>query len=138
MSPLSGSLARQTRSGIPAMILLHFRHRYFKDLNPMTTYTNELKTGLKVRSIKRLRHHRARVHQAWQRPAFTRIKIRNLKTGRVVERTYKSSESLESADVNDLDMQYLYTDGETYHLCLPKHLNNTPFQKPSSAKPNSG
>ena len=51
--------------------------------------------------------------------AFTRVKIRNLKTGRVVERTYKSGETLPSADVADIEMQYLYTDGELWHFMVP-------------------
>lgn len=51
--------------------------------------------------------------------AFTRIKIRNLKTGRVVERTLKSNETLPSADVGDLEMQYLYNDGEHWHFMVP-------------------
>lgn len=51
--------------------------------------------------------------------AFTRIKIRNLKTGRVVDRTLKSNESLASADVADMDMQYLYNDGELWHFMVP-------------------
>jgi elongation factor P len=51
--------------------------------------------------------------------AFNRIKIRNLKTGRVVERTYKSGESVEAADVVELDMQFLYTDGDMWHFMEP-------------------
>lgn len=51
--------------------------------------------------------------------AFTRIKIRNLKTGRVVERTFKSNETLSSADVTDMEMQYLYNDGEHWHFMVP-------------------
>lgn len=51
--------------------------------------------------------------------AFTRIKIRNLKTGRVVERTYKTGESLPSADVSEIEMQYLYNDGELWHFMVP-------------------
>ncbi len=51
--------------------------------------------------------------------AFTRVKIRNLKTGRVVERTYKSGETLPSADVADVEMQYLYHDGELWHFMVP-------------------
>ncbi|RDL44279.1 elongation factor P [Marinomonas piezotolerans] len=50
--------------------------------------------------------------------AFNRIKLRNLKSGRVWERTFKSGESLEAADVMDTDMEYLYTDGEFYHFML--------------------
>jgi elongation factor P len=48
--------------------------------------------------------------------AFNRVKIRNLKTGRVVERTFKSGESVEAADVMDVDLQYLYNDGEMWHF----------------------
>lgn len=48
--------------------------------------------------------------------AFTRIKTKNLKTGRVVERTYKSGETLEGADVSDCEMQFLYHDGEHWHF----------------------
>lgn len=51
--------------------------------------------------------------------AFTRIKIKNLKTGRVVERTYKSGESVEAADVVETDMQYLYNDGDMFHFMVP-------------------
>lgn len=52
--------------------------------------------------------------------AFNRIKIRNLKTGRVIERTYKSGESVEAADVMDVDLEYLYSDGEFWHFMDPK------------------
>jgi elongation factor P len=48
--------------------------------------------------------------------AFNRIKTRNLKSGRVVERTYKSGDTLEAADVADLDAQYLYNDGDEWHF----------------------
>ena len=48
--------------------------------------------------------------------AFNRVKFRNLKTGRVNERTFKSGESVEAADVMELDLQYLYCDGEHWHF----------------------
>jgi len=51
--------------------------------------------------------------------AFNRVKIRNLKTGRVIDRTYKSGESVEAADVMETDMQYLYSDGESWHFMDP-------------------
>ena len=51
--------------------------------------------------------------------AFTRVKMRNLLTGRVWERTFKSNESVEGADVMDRDMEYLYFDGELYHFMVP-------------------
>lgn len=48
--------------------------------------------------------------------AFNRVKIRNLMNGRVVERTFKSGESVEAADVLETTLQYLYTDGEFWHF----------------------
>ena len=48
--------------------------------------------------------------------AFTRVKYRNIKSGRVVEMTMKATDSLEAADVIDTDMQFLYTDGEYWHF----------------------
>lgn len=48
--------------------------------------------------------------------AFNRVKFRNLKNGRVWERTFKSGESLEAADVMESDMEYLYSDGEFWHF----------------------
>ena len=51
--------------------------------------------------------------------AFNRVKLRNLNSGRVWERTFKSGESLEAADVRDHDMEYLYFDGDFWHFMDP-------------------
>ncbi len=53
--------------------------------------------------------------------AFNRVKLRNLKTGRVLERTFKSGDSCESADVVDVELQYLYSDGEFWHFMNPQN-----------------
>ena len=84
----------------------------------MATFsTNEFKSGLKVLlegdpcSI---------LENEFVKPgkgqAFNRVRLRNLKTGRVWERTFKSGESLEAADVMESDMEYLYNDGEFWHF----------------------
>jgi len=52
--------------------------------------------------------------------AFNRVKFRNLKNGRVIERTFKSGESIEGADVVEIEMQYLYTDGEFWNFMTPE------------------
>jgi elongation factor P len=52
--------------------------------------------------------------------AFNRVKVRNLKTSRTIERTFKSGDSVEAADVVDTDMQYLYQDGEFWHFMVPE------------------
>ncbi|MEO8002697.1 MAG: elongation factor P [Arenimonas sp.] len=48
--------------------------------------------------------------------AFTRMKYRFIKSGRIVEMTMKATDDLEAADVMDTDMQYLYSDGEFWHF----------------------
>ncbi|MGY0399062.1 MAG: elongation factor P [Ostreibacterium sp.] len=52
--------------------------------------------------------------------AFNRIKIKNLKNGRVIERTYKSGDSIEGADVMEIEMQYSYFDGDSYVFMHPE------------------
>ncbi len=84
----------------------------------MTSYsTNEFKGGLKLLvdgepcSI---------LENEFVKPgkgqAFNRVKFRNLLNGRVWERTFKSGESLPGADVLEIDMEYLYEDGEFWHF----------------------
>lgn len=48
--------------------------------------------------------------------AFVRCKIKNIKTGSVIERTFRPSEKVPKAHIERKDMQYLYSDGELYHF----------------------
>ena len=50
--------------------------------------------------------------------AFNRVKLRNLKSGRVIDRTFKSGESEQAADVVETQMQFLYSDGEYWHFMV--------------------
>ncbi|HEB27176.1 MAG TPA: elongation factor P [Porticoccus sp.] len=88
----------------------------------MATYsTNEFKNGLKLMvegdpcTI---------IENEFVRPgkgqAFSRVKFRNLKTGRIWERSLKSGESLEAADVMEMEMDYLYNDGEFWYFMEPE------------------
>ena len=88
----------------------------------MASYsTNEFKGGLKIMldgdpcSI---------IENEFVKPgkgqAFNRVKIRNLITGRVLEKTFKSGESVDGADVHETEMQYLYTDGEFWYFMDPE------------------
>jgi elongation factor P len=52
--------------------------------------------------------------------AFARVKMRRLLTGSRVEKTFKSTDSCEGADVVDTNMTYLYNDGEFYHFMHPE------------------
>ncbi len=52
--------------------------------------------------------------------AFNRVKLRNLRSGRVIDKTFKSGETVEAADVVERPMQYLYSDGEQWHFMDPE------------------
>lgn len=83
--------------------------------------TNEFKSGLKIMldgdpcSI---------VENEFVKPgkgqAFNRVKFRNLKSGRVIEKTFKSGESVDAADVMEVELQYLYNDGTVWHFMNQK------------------
>jgi elongation factor P len=86
----------------------------------MATYsTNEFKSGLKLilegdpYSI---------VENEFVKPgkgqAFNRVRMRNLKNGRILEKTFKSGETVEAADVMDTEMQFLYYDGARWHFMV--------------------
>ncbi|MCG6939515.1 MAG: elongation factor P [Gammaproteobacteria bacterium] len=87
----------------------------------MATYsTNQFKNGLKIildgdpcsitENI---------VVKPGKGQAFNRIKAKNLKTGRVLERTFKSTENVDAADVDEMNVEYLYSDGEYWHFMEP-------------------
>ena len=61
--------------------------------------------------------------------AFTRVKYRLIKSGRVQEVTMKSTDSVEAADVIDTDMQYLYADGEYWHFMNPESFEQVQADK---------
>ncbi len=83
--------------------------------------TNEMKSGTKVLidgnpcSI---------IDNEYRKPgkgqATNSIKYRNLKNGRVIEVTLKSGDTLEAADVEDIEFQYLYNDGEFWTFMNPE------------------
>lgn len=56
--------------------------------------------------------------------AFVRVKIKNLKTGSIVEKTLRPQEKFSKAHIEHLEMQYLYGDGEFFHF-----MNNTNFEQ---------
>ncbi|MDF2613642.1 MAG: translation elongation factor [Clostridia bacterium] len=48
--------------------------------------------------------------------AFVRCKLKNIKTGNVLEKTFRPNEKMPKAHIERKDMQYLYADGELYHF----------------------
>ncbi|NGX50776.1 MAG: Elongation factor P [Chlamydiae bacterium] len=76
--------------------------------------TNEFKTGMKIELD---RDPYTIVGVEFVKPgkgqAFTRTKLKNLLSGRVIEKTFKSGEKLELADVEEMQMRMLYKEGDS-------------------------
>src|ERR1700753_2100242 len=48
--------------------------------------------------------------------SIVNVRIKSLVDGKVLEKTFKGNESLDSADVKNKNVQYLYNDGVTFHF----------------------
>ena len=69
--------------------------------------------------------------------ALYRTKLRHLFKNTVVDRTYKSGDSIDSADVFETSMQYLYRDGDDYVFMHPETFEQ-PALSPEQLGENNG
>ncbi|MGA2395451.1 MAG: elongation factor P [Candidatus Lustribacter sp.] len=61
--------------------------------------------------------------------AFVRTRLKNVKTGATVERTFRAGEKLERATVDNRDMQMLYNDADGYHFMDTESYENVTLQR---------
>lgn len=92
----------------------------------MATYsTNEFRSGLKIMLDG---EPCAILESEFVKPgkgqAFARVRIRKLISNKLLEKTFKSTDSVEGADVMDMNLTYLYNDGEFWHF-----MNNETFEQ---------
>lgn len=92
----------------------------------MATYsTNEFRSGLKIMLDG---EPCAILESEFVKPgkgqAFARVRLRKLISNKLLEKTFKSTDSVEGADVMDMNLTYLYNDGEFWHF-----MNNETFEQ---------
>ena len=61
--------------------------------------------------------------------AFVRTRLKNVKTGATVERTFRAGEKVERATVDNRDMQMLYNDADGYHFMDNETYENVTIQR---------
>ncbi len=87
--------------------------------------TNEFKAGLKImldgEPCNILENEYVKPGKG---QAFSRVRLRKLISNKVLEKTFRSGDSVEGADVMDTELSYLYTDGEFWHF-----MNNETFEQ---------
>jgi elongation factor P len=89
-----------------------------------TYYSNDFRAGLKIMlDGEPYAVEASEFVKPGKGQAFARVKLRRLLTGTRVEKTFKSTDSAEGADVVDMNLTYLYNDGEFWHF-----MNNETFR----------
>ena len=61
--------------------------------------------------------------------AFVRTRLKNIKTGAVVEKTFRPTEKMSKAHIDRMDMQYLYNDGDLYYFMDMETFDMLPISK---------
>jgi elongation factor P len=61
--------------------------------------------------------------------AFVRTKLKNLRTGKTIDQTFRAGERVELADVEDRRMQYLYQDGESLVFMDTRSFDQIPLSR---------
>ena len=61
--------------------------------------------------------------------AFVRTKLKNIKSGGVVEKTFRPTEKFENAHIERVDMQYLYSDGDLFYFMDVNTYEQIPLSK---------
>jgi len=85
-----------------------------------TYYSNDFRAGLKIMMDgEPYAVEASEFVKPGKGQAFARVKLRRLLTGTRVEKTFKSTDSAEGADVVDMNLTYLYNDGEFWHFMVP-------------------
>ncbi len=96
--------------------------------------TNEFRKGLKIEIDG---HPYLMVENQFVKPgkgqAFSRVRLKSLLTGNVIDRTYKSGEKVEKADIIESEMQYLYSADNAYHF-----MDNSSYEQIEIQKDNIG
>lgn len=92
----------------------------------MKTYNaNQLKTGIKIiLSNEPFEIIEYEIVKPGKGMGFSRIKLKNLQTNKIIEKTFKSNELIQSADIKEINVQLLYSDNNNFYF-----LDNNNFEQ---------
>lgn len=78
---------------------------------------NDLRPGMVIRHNSELFSiYRAEHRTPGNLRAFVQAKMRNLRTGAISDHRFRSTDDVERAIIDETEMQYLYSDGDSYHF----------------------
>jgi elongation factor P len=78
---------------------------------------NDLRPGMIIRHNNELfTIHKAEHRTPGNLRAFVQAKMRNLRTGALADHRFRSEDTVERAAIDEVEMQYLYSDGDSYYF----------------------
>ena len=78
---------------------------------------NELRPGMIIKHNNELFSiHKAEHRTPGNLRAFVQARMRNLRSGAMIEHRFRSEDTVERAVLDEVEMQYLYSDGDAYHF----------------------
>jgi elongation factor P len=78
---------------------------------------NDLRPGMIIRHNNELfTIHKAEHRTPGNLRAFVQARMRNLRTGALADHRFRSEDTVERANIDEVEMQYLYADGDSYYF----------------------
>ena len=78
---------------------------------------NDLRPGMIIRHNNELfTIHKAEHRTPGNLRAFVQARMRNLRTGALIDHRFRSEDTVERAAIDEVEMQYLYSDGDSYYF----------------------
>ncbi len=78
---------------------------------------NDLRPGMVIRHNGELfTIHKAEHRTPGNLRAFVQARMRNVRTGALVDHRFRSEDDVEHAMIDETEMQYLYSDGDSFHF----------------------
>lgn len=87
---------------------------------------NDLRPGMVIKHNGELFSiHKAEHRTPGNLRAFVQARMRNLRTGAMFDHRFRSEDTVEKANLDEIEMQYLYSDGDSYFFMDTKNFEQT-------------
>src|ERR1700739_3255968 len=91
---------------------------------------NDLRPGMVIKHNGELFSiHKAEHRTPGNLRAFVQARMRNLRTGALADHRFRSTDEVEKAVIDETEMQYLYSDGDSYHFMNTQNYDQVRIHK---------
>jgi elongation factor P len=91
---------------------------------------NDLRPGMVIKHNNELFSiHKAEHRTPGNLRAFVQARMRNLRTGALIDHRFRSEDTVEKAVIDETEMQFLYSDGDSYYFMNTQNYEQIPLHK---------